>query len=198
VSVEAYGPPEVAVEVVVRDATSGKEVGRAASRPGRLSAGAVVRFDPRPGHAYAVRVRRAPGAAPRRAADRFHLVALGGRLQYATREGSIPFPGDGAEVTAVGAVDGRGRRLAYSSCGGGNGKPDLVAEVPFPSNWRAAQPFAGTSAAAPQAAGLAAVVWSRWPGWSAAQVGAALRAAARAPGRAANPAETGRGVIHLP
>jgi subtilisin family serine protease len=142
-----------------------------------------------------VRVRRAAGRA-----GAFHLTVLGGRLQYATHPGSVAFPGDGPEVVAVGAVDGRGRRLAYSSCGptAGRTKPDLVAPVPFPSAWRPGQPFAGTSAAAPQAAALAALVWSRHPDWTAAQVRAALTTAARPAPLSPAAAETGHGVIHLP
>src|SRR5262249_30723832 len=90
---------------------------------------AVVRFDPRTGHRYAVRVRRPAGAPAGR--QSFHLTVLGGKLQYAVRQGSIPFPGDGDAVAAVGAVDERGRRLGYSSCGAaGQTRPDLVAEVP--------------------------------------------------------------------
>src|SRR5207253_1523107 len=94
----------------------------------------------------------------------FHLVALGGSLRYTTVHGSICFPGDGSEVIAVGAVSADGRRVAYSSCGSNTGrpKPDLVAEVPFPTLCRT-RPFAGTSAAAPQAAAVAALWWSRHP-----------------------------------
>jgi subtilisin len=127
-------------------------------------------------------------------------VVLGGKLQTATRQGSVPFPGDGAEVVAVGAVDGRGKRLSYSSCGskGGRTKPDLVAPIPFPSQLRPHQAFAGTSAAAPQAAALAALVWARHPNWSASQVRETVVRSARRPGAAAVPWETGRGVIHLP
>ena len=61
-----------------------------------------------------------------------------------------------------------------------------------------ARPFTGTSAAAPQAAGLAALVWSRHPDWTAAQVQEALRTAARDLGPAGHDFETGYGLIHLP
>jgi subtilisin family serine protease len=151
-------------------------------------------FLPEDGHTYTARVRRL-----RSETVPFHLVVLGGGLGYANRQGSIPFPGDGPEVIAVGAVDGAGRRCAYSSCGPKEEwlKPDLVAPVPFPSSWRP-RPFAGTSAAAPQAAALAALVWSRHPDWTGREVREALRLTTRAclPG---SPAwETGHGCIHLP
>jgi subtilisin family serine protease len=127
------------------------------------------------------------------------LVVLGGGLAQATSRGSIPFPGDGPEVVTVGAVDEDGQRLAYSSCGPNSSgpKPDFVAPVPFPSRWRA-RPFAGTSAAAPQAAGLAALLWSRHPDWTAAHVRRALREAAIDLGPPGHDCETGYGCVHLP
>jgi hypothetical protein len=155
---------------------------------------AVVAFLPERGHDYRVSVRRVEGSP-----GAFHLVVLGGGLEHATSHGSIPFPGDGPEVVAVGAVDRDGRRWSYSSCGPNSGrpKPDLVATVPFPSAWRA-QPFSGTSAAAPQGAALAALVWSRYPEWTAAQMREALRAAARRLGSSEHDDETGYGRLHLP
>src|SRR5262249_43146347 len=120
-------------------------------------------------------------------------------LDCATARGSIPFPGDGPEVIAVGAVDADGRRLAYSSCGPNSRqpKPDVVAPVPFPSVWRP-KPFSGTSAAAPQAAALAGLWWSRHPDWTANQVRAALRTSARDLGRPGHDFETGYGLVMLP
>jgi subtilisin family serine protease len=130
---------------------------------------------------------------------KFHLVALGGGLEFATKEGSIPFPGDGAEVVAVGAVDAAGKRCAYSSCGPNSSqlKPDFVATVPFPSSWRTL-PFSGTSAAAPQAAALAALVWARDPKLTAAAVRTQLRDAAERLGTAKEDSERGYGRIRLP
>ena len=130
---------------------------------------------------------------------KFHFVALGGGLEYATKEGSIPFPGDGTEVIAVGAVDAAGRRCAYSSCGPNSTqpKPDLVATVPFPSSWRPLS-FSGTSAAAPQAAALAALVWARDPNVTATAIRAKLRDAAEHLGMAKQDYERGFGRIRLP
>jgi subtilisin family serine protease len=132
-------------------------------------------------------------------AGEFHLVVLGGGLRYTSSAGSIPFPGDGSEVVAVGAVDATGRRLAYSSCGSKYGavKPDLVATVPFPSGWRT-RPFAGTSAAAPQAGAVAALLWSRHPNWNARQIRAALHDAACPIPVNSSTWETGHGLLHLP
>jgi subtilisin family serine protease len=200
VSVELYGPGGLALEMVVRDLTTGKELGKSHTVSTTATSAAVVRFNPAPGHRYGVRLRQLDSKKPVRPGQTFHLVILGGRLQQATRESSVPFPGDTGSVIAVGALDTRGRRFAFSSCGpfSRNCKPDLAAPIPFPSEWRAAQPFGGTSAAAPQAAGLAALVWSRYPTWTAQQVRQSLQKAARRPALTRNFFETGHGQLHLP
>src|SRR5207248_2316037 len=152
--------------LTVVDATTGAEIGRALpqqqTKPGH--GWAVVRFWPQARHTYQVRVH-----ALGEPAGEFHLVALGGGLDCATARGSIACPADGPAVIAVRAVDAWGQRVGYSACGPNSRrpKPDLVAPVPFPSRWRP-QPFTGTSAAAPQAAALAALWWSRHPDWTAA------------------------------
>jgi hypothetical protein len=155
---------------------------------------AVARFLPTVGRQYVVRLRQTRGEP-----TSFHLVALGGGLAHATAAGSVCFPGDGPEVVAVGAVGANGERAAYSSCGPNSKqpKPDFVATVPFPSLWRD-RPFSGTSAAAPQAAGLAAVLWSGHPNWKAGQVRAALSRCAQDLGPAGHDCETGYGVLCLP
>jgi hypothetical protein len=196
-SLEVYGPAGCAYEVVVRDTATGRDLARAATAANGTSVRAVLHFQPVEGHACAVRVRAAAaGSKP----GTFHVVALGAKLQYSVRRGSVPFPGDGAEVVAVGAADALGRCLSYSACGpcGGQGKPDLAAPVPFPSRWRSDQPFTGTSAAAPQGAALAALVWARNPAWTAKQVRSALQQAARRPALARLAGETGDGLLHLP
>ena len=166
-SVELCWPRGSDYELVVCDTATGAEVGRSEPYRDGERTSAVVQVQPEPKHTYGVRVHRAAGRTP----GRFHLVVLGGGLTVATAHGSIPFPGDGPEVIAVGAVSADGRRAPYSSCGGASSrpKPDLVAVVPFPSEVRS-QPFTGTSAAAPQAAALAALLWSRCPQWSAERI----------------------------
>jgi subtilisin family serine protease len=195
VSVELYGSAGGRYELSVQDAATGALIGSSIVRE-RTDGSAVVRFQPQPRHTYQVRVRADKSTTPDRA---FHLVVLGGYLAYTTSRGSISCPADGAGVLAVGAVDDRGNRLFYSSCGPNSRqpKPDFVAEVPFPSLWRV-QPFSGTSAAAPQAAGLAALWWSRHPDWTASQVSAAMRQAARDLGPPGHDWETGYGLVTLP
>src|SRR5262249_47397464 len=108
-------------------------------------------------------------------------------------------PADGPEVVAVGAVDHSGQLTSYSACGvpASKVKPDLVAPVPFISSFRD-RPFAGTSAAAPQAAGLAALVWSRHLDWKAEAVRKLLQSSAHDLGVPGPDPETGFGEIHLP
>jgi len=195
VSVELCWPAGTDYELTVWDATTDTEVGHSRPRHGIERTCAVVPVNPEARHDYRVRVRRADGEK----AGSFHLVVLGGGLELRTAHGSIAFPADGPEVIAVGAVGADGRREPYSSCGPNSRqpKPDLVAVVPFPSQVRS-RPFVGTSASAPQAAALAALLWSCRPEWSAGQVREALARSARdllAPG---HDEETGYGLIALP
>jgi hypothetical protein len=199
VAVEFYGPTQSSFEVSVYNRATGHAIGRsllqvdATKKAGRV----IVRFEPQAETAYQVKVRCVDLAALKKEA--FHLVVLGGSLEYTTCRGSIPFPGDGAQVVTVGAVNAKGERVPYSSCGPNSRlpKPDFVATVPFPSLCRE-RPFAGTSAAAPQAAGLAAVLWSSQPNWTPNQVTQTLREAALDLGPPGHDWETGYGLIRLP
>jgi subtilisin family serine protease len=192
ISVELCAAPGVALQVTVEDTTASRLVARGDAQGSHSTA--TVRFTPQPGHDYRLRVRQLHGQP-----GFFHLVVLGGTLRYSTPHGSIPFPGDGPEVVAVGAVDPEGHRLAYSSCGPNSEqpKPDFVAPVPFPSLWRA-RPFSGTSAAAPQAAALAALLFARHLDWTALHVRKALEITAEDLGPRGHDWETGFGRVHLP
>jgi subtilisin family serine protease len=194
VSVELCCPKRSRFEITIDDETTGVEVTHSASSDRGQGCFAIARFIPELAHGYGVRVRALGNAPPA-----FHVVALGGSLRYVTASGSVPFPADGPCVLAVGAVDESGRRTPYSSCGPNSSrpKPDLVARVPFASFTRW-QPFSGTSAAAPQAAALAALWWSRYPAWTAAQIRQALIQNARDLGPKGHDFETGYGLIHLP
>jgi hypothetical protein len=201
ISVEIYGKGCQNLELLVCDAATGKPIGRATATCDGSPCGcpcAAVRFFPQTGTHYYVRVRSETAPA-NQSSEPFHVVVLGGGLRSATTKGSIAFPADGPGAFAVGAVDKEGERMSYSSCGPNSPlpKPDFVAEVPFPSLWRE-RPFAGTSAAAPQAAALAALVWGRNPDWNAHQVVDALRQAARDLGPKGHDPETGYGLLLLP
>jgi subtilisin family serine protease len=194
VSVELCCPAKTHFDVLVDDRTSGKEVTHSASKERDQGCYAIARFWPQLSHRYGVRVR---AAGESQAA--FHIVALGAWLQYATARGSIPFPADGPSVVAIGAVDQDGHRTLYSSCGPNSSrpKPDLVAPVPFPTFGRDI-PFSGTSAAAPQAAALAALWWCQHPDWTAEKVKEAMVHSARDLGPKGHDFETGYGMIALP
>ncbi len=189
-SVELCWRPGAVYELAVQDLTAEHEVGICNRQIGEGHCCAAVKFDPEPGHTYAARVRLARGTP-----GAFHLTVLGGGLEEATLHGSVPFPADGGEVIAVGAEDLQGKRQEYSSCGpnGSSPKPDFDAVVPFPSLWRT-RPFSGTSAAAPQAAGLAALLRSAHPDWPAERARRSLLQAARPQ----DATDLGGGEIHLP
>jgi len=192
VSVELYGPAESHYEIMVRD-EKGQEVTRSHPLPGTKGPSVAARFIPDAQSKYQAQVRLTGGKP-----GNFHVIVLGGSLGTVTSQGSVACPADGSEVIAVGAVTPVGRRLEYSACGVDFQmvKPDFVAPVPFPTTLRS-QAFTGTSAAAPQAAGLAAVLWSRHPNWSAEEVHTALIKSARDVGPPGPDSETGFGMIHL-
>jgi subtilisin family serine protease len=192
VSVQLCCKPGSCYEIDVTDGNSPELTHTARSSGDRGSA--VVRFDPEKGHSYLVRVRLVSGKG-----GPFHLTALQAGLSEATAAGSVVFPADGLETIAVGAVTRENRRAAYSACGSEScrTKPDLVAPVPFHSAWRT-KPFAGTSAAAPQAAALGTLLWSRHPEWNAAAVRTQLSKSALDLGPPGHDVETGFGLVHLP
>lgn len=200
VAVELYGPAAGNYDLIVLDAFTGQSVGQQQSRSLGNKTGKIncllVRFTPDPANQYHVLVRAKTPAAHK---DKMHLVALGGNLTHACNHGSIACPADGAGVCAVGAVNQDGQRWHYSSCGPNSAlpKPDYVALVPFPIQARP-QPFGGTSAAAPQAAGLAALWWSKHAHWSAHQVKDAMKKSALDLGPIGHDYETGYGMVRVP
>ncbi|WP_217913740.1 S8 family serine peptidase [Miltoncostaea marina] len=149
-----------------QDAATGAWLPAAGSHD-RQSAGAppaerVVGYRPPVDSQMRLRVVRAAGPAPVGPLTLFSreiaLGDIGGTL-----ESSVPTPGDAAGAIAVGAVDWRGNQFkSYSSQGpsdAGLTKPDLVAptdtRIMGPNGFRA---VGGTSNAAPNAAGAAAVL----------------------------------------
>jgi subtilisin family serine protease len=193
ISVELYGCGGARYDVEVRNKVTGAPAGRPCPCEGNPAC-TVVRFVPQRSTTYGVRVRLKGGRA-----GPFHLVILGGGLATATARGSVSCPADGQSVIAVGAVTWDGQRWAYSACGPNSRhpKPDLVASVPFPSLWRA-RPFSGTSAAAPQAAGLAALILCRHQDWTPDRVASTLRECAHDLGPPGPDSETGYGLVELP
>jgi subtilisin family serine protease len=194
VCVEMVWRGDARYQVEVLDGLTGKLVTLGLDSRDGEHAWAAARFVPETGRSYTVRVRKVHGSA-----GRFHLVALGATLEQTNPQGSISFPADGPEAIAVGAVSLDDQRQSYSACGLAEGlrKPDLVAAVPFPSAVRD-RPFTGTSAAAPQAAALAALLWGRHPDWPASRVRETLTKAARRLTREDHDPATGYGQARLP
>ncbi len=201
VAVELYGTVASACRLQVFETDTGRVVQESDLRReivnGRPWGQTAVRFEPDARRKYAVAVRLLDGSASKD--DNLHVVVLGGFLEKSTQAGSIPFPGDGDYAITLGCVDEQRQRLAYSSCGPNSArpKPDFVAQVPFPSRLRA-QPFTGTSAAAPQAAGLAAIVLSSDPSLTPDRVRELLRGAAVDLLQPGHDGETGYGLLRLP
>jgi hypothetical protein len=194
VSAELYARPGADYELTVLDDT-GRTAGRGRTHSRRGDRSSVaVRFWPRPERAYRVRVRYLAGPA-----GTFHVTSMNASLERTTADASVCFPGDAPGVVALGAVDPAGQKWWYSACGPNSAspKPDLVAVIPFPSLWRP-RPFSGTSCAAPQAAGLAALLWSRSPNWTAAQVREVLRRSACDLHTPGHDCQTGYGLLRLP
>jgi subtilisin family serine protease len=194
VSVELCWPAGTDLALAVRDSDSGDEVAAPVVHRDTDRSTASVRFNPDARHSYQVVVKHVSGPS-----GTFHLTALGSGLKYATAGGSIPFPADGPEVIAVGAIDADGHRQSYSSCGPNSKcpKPDVVAVVPVPTTVRE-RSFGGTSAAAPQAAAFAALIWSRHPDWTSDKVRQTLQQSAVDLGPPGHDFETGYGMIRLP
>jgi hypothetical protein len=178
ISVELVHGEDAVYDLIVVDLVHGGIVGRSRSA-GTGRRHACVRFEVEDQQRYAVRLEAVRGSG------RFHLTVLGASLTHATVAGSIPFPGDGAKVLAVAATDERGQRMPFSSCGpvGRTPKPEVAARVPVRVKWRPETPFGGTSAAAPQAAGLAALLWSAEPRLGAGRIRERLTEATRSRGK---------------
>ncbi len=195
VVVELYAHPGSSYALYVYDDATGKEVEHARTTgPEEDRSSVAVRFPAHVDRAYRVRVRllHGPGGP-------FHLTTTYCTLSITVARNNICFPADGATVVAMGAVDDQGQRQAYSACGPNSSrpKPDFVAAVPVPTQVRA-RPFGGTSAAAPQGAALAALLFSRHLSWSPDQVRGALRLAALDLGPPGHDYETGYGLLRLP
>jgi subtilisin family serine protease len=193
VSVEVTGPAGSRYRLAVLD-DRGRSVGEEQTLAARGVHGSAIRFLPETGLAYRARVELIDGTG-----GDFRFIVLGGDLEIATADGCLVFPGDGKKILTVGAVTAAGDRLACSSSGvqATPIKPDCVAPVPYPSRIRET-PFSGTSAATPQAAALAALLWSREPKANAATIGDMLRKNCVDLGPPGPDVDTGFGRVRLP
>lgn len=190
VCVELTYPPRVEYRLEILDG-SGRAVGARFGPVAEGMRGHSVRFFPSGMETYSVRVEKLRGDAE----ESFRLIALGAALTHAESRGSVSFPGDGEEVVGVGAIDEHLKRVAYSGCGFEKEKPNCVAMVPFPTRMQPA--FGGTSAAAPQAAALAALMWSVEPRATPKRIRERLLNACEDVGTPGADRETGHGLIRV-
>lgn len=147
---------------------------------------------------YRARIVRA-GAVPRR----IDLLMLGtpdrsDAVDFPVMAGSVAEPADSRGVFTVGAVASSlpTQPARFSSRGptiDGRAKPDLIA----PTGPGADAPIGGTSAAAPHAAGAAALLLDALPQASSQEVASQLRARAQRLPPPATDAEVGAGVLDL-
>jgi subtilisin family serine protease len=155
-------------------------------------------FSPTPGQTYYIQVKMAGTAAPSNL--RFHLFAYHATLENATPESSLATPSDARGVLSIGATYWKDDSVEpYSSRGptsDGRAKPELMAPSRV-SNLVFKQPFAGTSAAAPQVSGTAALLWSAARDLNADQVATYLTRNALPLGQPGRSPETGFGRLRL-
>ncbi len=192
VSIEWTSQSGLAVDLRVIEVTSGRSIGYTDRLPSVGIHGGAVRFWPQAHESYVLRAK-----LPKGATGELRIVALGSDLGITTRAGSVVFPADGKVVLGVSAVESRQQSPRYASWGGAQARLDLAAQIPFPCPSRR-RPFTGTSAAAPQVAGLAALCWSQDPSQSVAAVRQRLLGAARDVPPMGLDHATGAGLLCLP
>ncbi|GGR98886.1 hypothetical protein GCM10010252_41980 [Streptomyces aureoverticillatus] len=151
-------------------------------------------------------------AVDKLSADKGVLFAVSAGNSGAGGSGTVESPGSAKAALTVGAVDDGERLAEFSSrgprAGGGTIKPDVTApgvditaaaapgsaiEKEVGQNPEGYLTISGTSMAAPHAAGAAALLKQRHPGWKQAELKGALTASAK--GGAYTPFEQGAGRI---
>ncbi|MFO0845152.1 MAG: S8 family serine peptidase [Gemmataceae bacterium] len=190
VKVSLVHKPGCVYEVLAYEGSSPEPIARRTSGSDEGLVGPTFSFTPARGQRYRLRVQVVSGKP-----GTFHVVARHASLQVSSPEDSVCcFPADNASVVTVGAADWSGGRRDYSAVG--RVKPELAAPVPFPCPGKE-NGFGGTSAAAPQAAALAALLAERHPSWTAKQLREALLASARPSGLAHLSPPDGRAAVML-
>jgi subtilisin family serine protease len=139
--------------------------------------------------------------------DLFSWSGAAPRLEYAEPAGSVTEPGSSPNTLAAAAICWQGNELeAYSSRGptiDGRTKPDLagpdsVSNSTYGASRSCGSGFTGTSASAPNVAGVAALVAQRFPKYTPGQIQRFLEDNARDLGRPGKDSETGSGKLVLP
>lgn len=179
---EPWDAPQTNLDLYLLDssqrplASSRNDQGQGFSKP----PSELAPFRAQPGQDYYIQVKWANPFknTPPPPNLRFHLFAYNATLEEATPESSLATPADARGALSVGATGWQDDKLEpYSSrgpTGDNRAKPDLVGPSGI-SGSVFKQPFEGTSAAAPQVSGTAALVWSAAPELTADQVAAYLQ-----------------------
>ncbi|HFD40584.1 MAG TPA: FHA domain-containing protein [Anaerolineae bacterium] len=130
------------------------------------------------------------------------LYTMGAEVKFAVAEHSLGSPADARGAFTVGATEYRDDSLAsYSSQGPSNDgrlKPEISAPAGVSGATYGPDGFDGTSASTPYVAGAAALVWSAFPDWTAAQVRDYLQSNALDLGPAGPDNGYGYGRLRLP
>ncbi len=139
---------------------------------------------------------------------RLDLFSDSPSLQYQTAAGSVTEPATSPAAFAVGALCWQSKQLEFYSSQGptidGRTKPDIaghdsVSNATYgPSTGCVTSGFAGTSAAAPEVAGAAALVKQAFPAYTADQIQQFLQKSARDIGTPGADNATGAGELQLP
>ena len=147
---------------------------------------------------YRARIIRASGAPKRVDLLMLGTPDRGDPVDFPVTAGSIAEPADHRGVFTVGAAsttaaDQAARFSSRGPTSDGRVKPDLISPTGPPSD----APFGGTSAAAPHAAGAAALLLDALPQATAAELGRELRGRAQRLPASALEAEVGAGLLDL-
>ena len=184
-----------AIDAALYRMTSGPQlISESIFSPGRLSP--VIQFRKRvnPRDTYALRLR----ARQVTRSMKLHVFVEGGRVMPSIPAGSVSIPATGASALVVGAVHIKtGLVERYSSLGptdGGLEKPDLTA-YDYTDSIVYRDGFHGTSAAAPAAAGLAALLLQTRPRLAGPALREAILQYVHTPPDAIGQPGYGRGVL---
>jgi subtilisin family serine protease len=161
---ENWQQPKTNLDLVVLDSNL-QPIGSGRNRQGNGSSKPpteLVAFATKPKQPVYIQVR-VIGELPKEDLT-FHLFGYNATLEESMPEGSIATPGDAKGALTIGATNWQDESLEkYSSRGpttDGRFKPELVAPSRITSQVYGGQIFLGTSAAAPQVSGIAALIWS--------------------------------------
>lgn len=151
-----------------------------------------------------VRVRQKPNTVPYTKPFRLHLFGHNTAFQFSVPQMAVADPADARGVLAVGAIQWEEDRLAYYSSQGplpdGRFKPEISAPSGVSSrayNEASVKVFDGTSAATPEAAGVAAILKGANPKLTTEQLESLLKESVKDLAPAGPDFANGFGRLHI-